>query len=157
MPGEPLAADSRVMGKIYSGVAQGWDWRRSAQARLFSLGFLWLMVFGAGLLPLVPLLAGARMAFSGAQLFLNRTLAKRSPLASRDRYDWALLGLAFAGSIAVAAIAGATGNRPSAALLLVLLPYSGLQLRSYRRSLAAYAVRQPLAFPALSESERLAA
>lgn len=121
-------------------LAQRWNWRLSAHMRLVSLCTTWLLVFGASVLPLVPVIAVLRLAFGTVQMGLNQALAKRSPLSSRDRWDWLLLLLAFGGSVAVAAMQRATGDSWAPAMLLVLVPYSVIQLRSFQRSLVAHAV-----------------
>ena len=123
-----------------SKLAERWDWRLSARVRLASLGSVWLLLFASSLVaPVLPMIGALRMAFSGLQLVLNRNLARRLPIAPRDRYDWGLLLLAFAGSVAAASVARATAGGYSSLLLLpVLIPYSGLQLRSFQRSLDAH-------------------
>ena len=128
------------MQRLLTAIARRWDWRLSARLRLVSLGSVWFLVFGSSLLaPVLPVLGILRMAFSGVQLVLNQKLARRLPIAPRDRYDWGLLLLAFAGSVAAASVARATGDSYASILLLpVLIPYSGLQLRSFRRSLDAH-------------------
>ena len=136
------------MQPLLTAIARRWDWRLSARVRLVSLGSVWFLVFGSSLLaPVLPVLGILRMAFSGVQLFLNQKLARRQPIAGRDRYDWGLLLVAFAGSVAAASVARATGDPEQTPLLLlpVLVPYSGLQLRSFRRSLHAHGRREPAA------------
>ena len=142
------------MGLHFTKLAEHWDWRLSAAVRLASLGFVWFLVFGASLLaPLLPVLGVLRLALSGGQLVLNRKLAQRRPIAPRDRYDWGLLLVAFGASVAAASVARAAGDAHATLLVLpVLVPYSGLQMRSFRRSLEAHALseRGPalLEFPA---------
>ncbi len=121
-------------------VCRRWDWRLSARIRLASLGSVWVLVFLASLLaPVLPILGALRMAISGVQLMLNQKLARRRPIAGRDRYDWALLGLAFAGSVFAASIVRITGDAHDPLIFLpVLLPYSALQARSFQRSNEAH-------------------
>jgi hypothetical protein len=123
--------------------------------RLLSLMMVWaLVVCGSLMTPVLPVLGGARMAFGGSQLLLNHRLARRTPIAGRDRYDWALLGLALLGSIGAAAAAKALAGEMTLPLLLpVLLPYSAIQLRSFRRSLDAHnRVNAPIAvFPGVRQ------
>jgi len=151
-----------IVKTVRTTVSERWNWRVSAHVRLASLGSTWLLIFGASLLaPLLPLLGLARMAASGGQLFLNRSLAKRIPIAGRDRYDWLLLGIAIGGAVFVPSFAELTGHSPSMLLLTVLLPYSALQLRSFRRSLVAHRGialnRLPLPFTRLAEENDAAA
>jgi hypothetical protein len=126
-----------------------WDWRVSAHARTASLASLWLLIFAGALTgPLLPIIGALRMAASTIQLVLNGALARRRPIARRDRFDWLLLGLAFAGSCTIAAIGDYTNPL---LLMLVLVPYSGIQYRSIRRSWAAHSIvpppLPPLPFP----------
>ncbi len=120
-------------------LAERWNWRLSAHFRLASLGSVWVIVLGSAVLgPLLPILGIARMASAGGQLLLNHKLARRLPLERRDHFDWVLLALAFAAAILAASVGNATGgSEPRLMLLPVLIPYSVLQLRSFRRSLAA--------------------
>lgn len=162
MSQRPRPLDSGVVKTFGSTVSEHWDWRLSARVRLASLGSVWFLVFGASLVaPLLPVLGIARMAASGAQLFLNRNLARRTPIASRDRYDWLLLGIAFAGAMFVSSFAQLTGHIPSMLVLTVLVPYSGLQLRSFQRSLVAHRgialERLPVPFARAAEENKVAA
>lgn len=132
-------------------LARHWNWRISAQMRMASLVVTWLLVFGASLIPLMPVIGALRLLSGGAQMGLNQALAKRSPLNGRDRWDWAMLLLAFAGSVAISAIQQVRGELWTPTMLLVLFPYSVIQLRSYQRSIVAHAVpapagREPLEF-----------
>ena len=117
------------------------------------MGAVWVLVFCASVLgPLLPVLGALRMLAGGAQLGLNHALARRMPIAGRDRVDWVLLGFAFAGSVLSATLVEVTGSTMPLFVLPLLIPYSGLQIRSYRRSLDAHRVQaehsmlEPLAF-----------
>ncbi len=134
------------MERVSAATLRWWDWRLSGHFRLLSLSSVWALVFfGALAGPLLPLLGLFRMVFGTAQLGLNHILARNSPLAGRDRADWALLGLALAGSMTAAALAQANGSHAPVFFLPVLLPYTALQLRTFRRSIEAH--REPLAMP----------
>lgn len=141
-----------------------WDWRLSALARLASLVSMWLLVFGAALLgPLLPLVGLVRFAFSTVQLVLNQRLARRIPLGTRPRSDWVLLALAFLGSCLVATLREGGVSLPLPVLLLpVLVPFSAIQVRSIRRSLAVHArttgaAREPIPFRRREDDARRAA
>lgn len=150
-----------MVERFYFAALRRWDWRLSAQWRLVSLSSVWVLVFfGALAGPLLPVLGVCRMVFGGAQLALNQVLARHSPLAGRDRYDWMLLGLALAGSVTAASLARATGTTSPVFVLPLLLPYTALQWRSFRRSIEAHRVSEavPIPFPAVRPAaERRAA
>lgn len=133
---------------FYSAALRRWDWRRSAWWRLGSLSSVWVLVFLGSLAgPLLPLIGVLRMVFGGAQLALNQALARRSPLAGRDRWDWVLLALAFAGSVTAASLSKATGTTSPLFFLPLLLPYTALQLRSFQRSIEAHRISEPAPIP----------
>lgn len=129
--------------------------------RIASLGSVWVLVFFGSLAgPFLPLISLFRMAFGMGQLALNHTLSRRSPLANRDWLDWACLVLAVAGSIVAAVLARMAGEPAPLFVLPVLLPYSVIQVRSFRRSLEAHARPrvEPLRLPVRErETERAAA
>lgn len=120
-----------------------WDWAVSARVRLWSLVATWAMVFAGGLLgPLSLPVVALRLAATPVQCVLNGRLNRRVPLEKRDRWDWALLGLAFLASCGVSAVANEPGQVVPTdvnplLLLPVLLPYSAIQLRTNARCRAA--------------------
>ena len=122
-----------------------WTWRTSGHARLASLLTAWLLALasyplGILILPIVVL----RSAASLLQLALNHRLSRRVPFPRRDRYDWALMGATLAGSCLFSVCQRLFGPEWTAVhLLLVLIPFSGLQLRAVARSYAADRGRRP--------------
>jgi hypothetical protein len=123
-----------------------WDWRFSGHVRFVSLGGTWfVLVMPHGPSWLLIALAVTRLGATPLQLALNRRLGRRHPLASRDRYDWALFLLLMAAVLALPNASRATGlSEESFVLVVPLLPYSGLQLRQCRRS---YRAHLDLAYP----------
>lgn len=116
-------------------VTRRWTWRTSAHFRLGSLLSAWLVVLaGPWLGALFFPLAALRFVVSSGQMALNHGLARTQPLGPRDRLDWLLLGATFLASCAASALQRAFGHDVlPLALVLVLIPYSVIQLRMSAR------------------------
>ncbi len=130
------------MAPVLRRIDRHWDWRLSAHFRIGSLASAWLLVvlmpvLGWLVLPLTVVRSGASFVQSG----LNIRLGRHVPVGRPDRWDWGLIGSIFALAYAAAGVSYATGMSHYSPVLVVplLLPFTALQVRMVRRSLAAQA------------------
>jgi len=115
---------------------QWWTWRTSAHASVASFLMLWVLIFTAPFLgPLLWLVLAIRMATSTAQMLLNWRLRRVAPIEGRTRTDWLLFGLTYIMACVAAQIGRSTGDLSSPLILvLIAVPYSGIELRAIGRS-----------------------
>ncbi|MGE5597715.1 MAG: hypothetical protein ACM3S1_16950 [Hyphomicrobiales bacterium] len=132
-----------------------WNWRLSGHCRLASLASTWLLAMTSPLLgALIWPIGALRMAASMAQLVLNLRLGQREPLPRRDLADRALFAATFLGSCAYSALQRQYGGAWSPLLLvIVLVPFSAIQLRMCARSYVAFAQKGERANPLLVETQ----
>ena len=118
-----------------------WNWGISSQARLATLSATWLLALLPFASPVVMAsVLAVRLAASTCQTALNLRLGRRTPIGSPTHIDWLLVAAIFT----LAEVASFATRDPmqlqGAWTAALLLPYSALQLRMWRRSRAAHRV-----------------
>lgn len=127
---------------VFRSAPQWWTWRTSANTSFASFLMLWVLLFTAQFLG--PLLWPIRMLTSSAQVLLNWKLRRLAPIEGRTHTDWLLFGLTYVAACGAAQIGRSSGDTSSPMLLvLIAIPYSGIELRAIGRSYRAAAAGNP--------------